>query len=204
MTFWIGLSGGIGSGKSAVASYFTALGIPVLNADEIAHQLTAPDGLALPEIRRQCGNNLFLTDGSLDRPKLRNWVFADSQNRILLENILHPLILQSLHQAKQQIVLNQHYGIIEIPLLAEKPEFQQLVQRILIIEAPVNICIQRVRQRSNLDESAIRAIMAQQADSNSRKTIADDIIINDGNWQELNRKVIQLHHFYQALTSAKL
>ncbi|MGE9658610.1 dephospho-CoA kinase [Snodgrassella alvi] len=204
MRFWVGLSGGIGSGKSAVASCFAALGVPVLSADEISHQLTAPDGLALPEIRRQCGNNLFLTDGSLDRPKLRNWVFADSQNRILLENILHPLILQNLQQARQHIASVQHYGIIEIPLLAEKPEFQQLVQRILIIEAPVNICVQRIQQRSHLDETAIRAIMAQQVDSNSRRAIADDILINDGNWQELNRKVIQQHHFYQALTPAKL
>ncbi|PIT60237.1 dephospho-CoA kinase [Snodgrassella alvi] len=200
MTLWIGLSGGIGSGKSTAASCFAALGVPVLNADDISRQLTAPQGLALPAIQKQCGKNLFLADGSLDRQQLRNWVFADSHNRILLENILHPLIWQGLQQAKQQISSNQHYGIIEIPLLAEKPEFQQLVQRILIIEAPVDICIQRVQQRSGLDETTIRAIMTQQTDSNSRKAIADDIIINDGGWQELNRKVIQQHHFYQALT----
>jgi dephospho-CoA kinase len=204
MTLWIGLSGGIGSGKSKAASCFAALGVPVLNADEISHQLTAPQGLALPAIRKRCGNNLFQADGSLDRQQLRNWVFADPHNRKLLENILHPLIWQSLQQAKQQISSNQHYGIIEIPLLAEKPKFQQLVQRILIIEAPVDICIQRVQQRSGLDETTIRAIMAQQTDSNSRKAIADDIIINDGNWQELNQKVIQQHHFYQALTPSKL
>ncbi|WP_239423044.1 dephospho-CoA kinase [Snodgrassella communis] len=204
MTFWVGLSGGIGSGKSTAASCFAAVGVPVLNADDISRQLTAPQGLALAAIRKQCGENLFLADGSLDRQQLRNWVFADSCNRILLENILHPLIWQGLQQAKRQTSSNQHYGIIEIPLLAEKPEFQQLVQRILIIEAPVDLCIQRVQQRSSLDETTIRAIMAQQIDSNSRKAIADDIIINDGNWQELNRKVIQQHDFYQALTSPKL
>ncbi|PIT44186.1 dephospho-CoA kinase [Snodgrassella alvi] len=204
MTFWVGLSGGIGSGKSTAASCFAAVGVPVLNADDISRQLTAPQGLALPAIRKQCGQNLFLADGSLDRQQLRNWVFADSCNRILLENILHPLIWQGLQQAKRQTSSNQHYGIIEIPLLAEKPEFQQLVQRILIIEAPVDLCIQRVQQRSSLDETTIRAIMAQQIVSNSRKAIADDIIINDGNWQELNQKVIQQHDFYQALTSPKL
>lgn len=204
MTFWVGLSGGIGSGKSTAASCFAAVGVPVLNADDISRQLTAPQGLALPAIRKQCGKNLFLADGSLDRQQLRNWVFADSRNRILLENILHPLIWQALQQAKQQASSNQHYGIIEIPLLAEKPEFQQLVQRILIIEAPLDICIQRVQQRSGLDETAIHAIMAQQTGSNSRKAIADDIIINDGSWQELNRKVIQQHHYYQALTPSKL
>ncbi len=204
MTIWVGLSGGIGSGKTTVASCFASLGIPVINADEIAHQLTAPHGLALPEIKKQCSSQLFLADGSLDRNQLRNWVFADSTHRQRLENILHPLIWQGLQQAKQQISPDKQYGIIEIPLLAEKPEFQKLVQRILIIEAPVNLCIQRVQLRSGLDESTIRAIMAQQADSKSRKVIADDTINNDGNWPQLEQEVLKLHHFYQALPPSTL
>lgn len=203
MTYWIGLSGSIGSGKSTVASCFANLGVPTLSADEISHTLTAPGGEALPQIRAYCGQELFSADGSLDRELLRNWVFADSKNRTILETILHPLIWQKLHQAKQKIDNTVPYGIIEIPLLAEKPEFQKLVHRILIVEAPLTCRLKRVQQRSGLTEKLTRAIMAQQADDINRKSIADDILSNDGNWEHLHQQVMHLHSIYNALTPAK-
>lgn len=203
MTFWVGLSGGIGSGKSTVAACFSHLGVPILNADQISHTLTAPGGAALTKIRVCCGDNLFLPDGSLDRQQLRNWAFADHKNRRALEAILHPLIWQKLQQAKQETQSTVPYGIMEIPLLAEKPKFQQLVERILIIEASFEICIKRVQQRSGLTENLTRAIMTQQANDSNRKSIADDIIINDGNWQKLNQQVLHLHDIYKTLTQNK-
>lgn len=203
MTLWVGLTGSIGSGKSTVAACFASLGVPALSADEMSHKLTAPDGEALDEIRQKCGSDLFLADGTLDRQRLRDWVFANNQHRMTLESILHPLIWQKLHQAQQKIDNTVPYGIIEIPLLAEKPEFQQLVQRILIIEAPLNFRIERIQLRSRLNEDLIRTIIAQQADDHKRKSIADDIIINDGNWQQLNHQVMQLHGIYTKLASAQ-
>lgn len=203
MTFWVGLSGSIGSGKSTVAACFANLGVPTLSADEISHHLTASGGEALPQIRANCGHDLFLANGNVDRQRLRDWVFASSNNRTILENILHPLIWNKLYEIKKKIDNTAPYGIIEIPLLAEKPEFQQLVHRILIIEAPLNHRIERVQLRSGLNENLTRTIIAQQADDNKRKSIADDIIINDGNWQQLNHQVMHLHGIYKALTSVK-
>lgn len=204
MTFWVGLSGGIGSGKSTVAADFAALNVPILSADEAAHALTAPNGAALPLIRAKWGERLFQPDQKLDRARLRQLVFNHPEQRRELEAILHPLIWQTLQQAQRRTDARHHYGIIEIPLLTEQPAFQKLVQQILIVEAPEEIRIRRIQQRSKLDEHTIRAIMSQQADTNARKTIATQMIHNNGNREQLRQHVMRLHCFYQALDMSSL
>lgn len=199
MTFWIGLSGGIGSGKSTVAAYFAQLNVPVLSADAVAHQLTAPNGIALPLIHAQWGEDVFQSDQTLDRARLRTLIFEQPEQKLILENILHPLIWQQLQKAQQATSPCHHYGLIEIPLLVEKPLFQSLVSHILIVEAPESVRIQRIQQRSGLSENAIRVIIAQQADTTARKNLADRIIYNNGNQLQLQQQVKQLHRFYQVL-----
>ncbi|MDF7675334.1 dephospho-CoA kinase [Neisseriaceae bacterium ESL0693] len=199
MTFWIGLSGGIGSGKSTVADYFARLNVPVLSADAIAHELTAADGMALPFIHAQWGDEVFLPDQTLNRSRLRALVFEQPQQKQILENILHPLIWQQLQKAQQSTDHGHHYGMIEIPLLIEKPQFQQLVDQILIVEAPESTRIRRIQNRSGLSENIIRVIISQQADAVTRQGLASQIIHNDGNQSQLQQQVMRLHRFYQAL-----
>lgn len=199
MTFWVGLTGGIGSGKSTVANYFAELGIPVLNADQVVHQLTAANGIALPLLWAQWGKSIFYSDRTLNREALRQIVFNQPEQRQILEEILHPLIWQSLQQAQHNTANTHHYGLIEIPLLIEKPVFQQLVQFILIVETPEATRIQRIQNRSGLNNQTIHAIISQQADAASRKQSADQIIYNDGEKSALKQQIMDLHHFYQAL-----
>lgn len=200
MTWWVGLSGGIGSGKSAVATRFAALGVPIIDADVIAHQLTAPEGAALPAIRQYCGDEMFAADDTLNRQKLRSAVFGHAAVKQQLEAIMHPLIFaqiqQAQHDAADQTV---PYGVVDIPLLAEQPCFQQLIHRILIVDADEALRLKRVQTRSGLDENAVRVMMAQQASREQRLAIADEVIVNNTHWRHLDQEVARLHRFYQAL-----
>ncbi|WP_037586058.1 dephospho-CoA kinase [Stenoxybacter acetivorans] len=199
MTLWVGLSGGIGSGKSTVADCFRQFGVLVLNADDIAKTLTQIDGAALPAIRTTFGDAVFHPNGELNRQALRELIFRQPEQKQQLENILHPLIYHTLDNARQQI-LPFGYGIMEIPLLIEKPLFQQLVNRILIIDAFEQTQINRVKQRNALSDSDIHAIMTQQASRQARLAIADDVIANNGDLAHLQQAVTKQHQIYLALT----
>lgn len=193
--YWLGLTGGIGSGKSTVAKMFQTLGVTVLDADAISRQLTASNGIALAPIRQIFGDAVF-NGLELNRSALREQVFHCPQKKAQLEGIMLPLIFQQL----QNMMANHHgvYGVIEIPLLAEQKIFQSLLDGIIVVDGDEDTRITRVQQRSHLSKNEIKRIMATQATPIERKYIADSILHNQGNLEELKQKVCRLHRFYHA------
>lgn len=200
MTFWVGLTGGIGSGKSKAAAEFLHLGVPVIDADAVSREITADNGSALPEIRRVFGADFFDDEGRLKRDALRDLVFRRPEAKQQLEALMHPLILNQI-RLQQRNYEHKVYGIIDIPLLIEKPLFSVLAKRVLVIDADETIQIERVRQRSGLDPVEIKRIMATQASRRERLLAADDVLSNEGTIEELAAKVNRLHRFYQAYFS---
>ena len=201
MTVWIGLTGGIGSGKSQVAADFSALGVPRIDADAISRQLTQTAGsVALQQIRQQFGDAALTVSGCLNRAYMREMVFADGQAKAQLEAILHPLIFAEIE--RQQKGFQAAYGVVEIPTLVEHPIFQSIVARILLVTCPESVRVQRVMARNGLTEAAVRAIMASQASDKARLRVADDVIANTGSLQDLQQAVERQHRAYLALFQA--
>lgn len=196
MTAWIGLTGGIGSGKSQAAACFSELDIPVIDADVINKELiNTPHSKALNEIKITFGLEALDDSGCLNRDYMRHLIFRQPEKKRLLESILHPYIFNGIIKAKSQY--NQTpYGIIEIPTLAEHPYFQQLVERIIVVHCDEAMRIERVKARSHLDEETIRAIIANQATDKQRLTIANDVIDNSGQLLQLQQSVFKLHQAY--------
>ncbi|MDO4696304.1 MAG: dephospho-CoA kinase [Neisseria sp.] len=199
MAFWVGLTGGIGSGKSQAAAAFAVRGVPLIDADGISRSLTAAGGAALPEIRRVFGSGVFDGD-TLDRAALRDAVFSRPAVRQQLEDIMFPLIFQKIRteQARHAAAV---YGIIEIPLLAENPVFQTLCDRILTVESDMETRIARVMSRSGLTRGEVERIMAAQAADADRRTLADDILYNRGSLVQLDAEAGRLHAEYTACFS---
>ena len=197
MTLCIGLTGGIGCGKSTVAGLFAEHGAGIIDTDAIAHHLTQSGGDAIAAISAAFGKDYITVDGELDRAKMRGLVFSDAAAKQRLELILHPLILQ---QAKQQLRLLQTkpYIIIVVPLLAESPLFRQLVQRVLVVDCDENTQVARVIGRSQMEEAEVRGIIAQQTPRAERLQIADDVIHNDAGMDSLAEQVSVLHERYSA------
>lgn len=201
MTAWIGLTGGIGSGKSQVAADFSVLGVPVIDADAIAHRLTeTPCSYALQQIAHYFGDNAITASGSLNRAFVRERVFNDARAKQQLEAILHPMILSQIMQ--QQTQFHTVYGIVEIPTLIENPLFQQCVTRILLVVCCETIRVQRVMARSQLSASMVQRIIATQASDAQRCAVADDIIYNEGGLNILQQAVLRQHQIYQKLFQA--
>ncbi len=201
MSFSIGLTGGIGSGKSTVAALFRECGATIIDSDEISHRLTQPGGGAIAAIRAAFGDGYIDADGALDRQKMRQLVFSDPAARRRLEGILHPLIrTQMLVQAKAHAATSA-YSLLVIPLLFETANYLKLVQRTLVVDCAEAAQVARTMQRSGLNEHEVRAIMAQQVSRFERLRRADDIIQNDGAPDALLPKVEQLHRRYLALSS---
>ena len=146
MTLWIGLTGGIGSGKSSVAQMFAELGVPIIDADAISRSLTAENGEALPAICQLFGDEVFDSKGRLNRTALREEVFRRPQSKKQLENLLLPLILNKIQQQKQKLA-SSAYGIVDVPLLIENPAFKAETDRILVVDVPESVQIERVHQR---------------------------------------------------------
>lgn len=195
MTVWIGLTGGIGSGKSSAAAEFSALGVPHIDADAISRSLTAEDGGALPYIEAAFGKDVFDGTGRLNRNALRDLVFRRPEAKSELEALIYPLLLDEI-RIQQQAYENEVYGILDVPLLVEKKPFLALVSRVLVIDIPEGEQIRRVQQRSGLEEDEIRRIMAAQAARNERLLYADDVLDNSGTLAQLLEKVSRLHHYY--------
>ena len=196
MPFCTGLTGGIGSGKSSAARLFQGLGAGVVDVDDISHALTTPGGAGIAGIIRQFGQEYIAADGSLDRARMRELVFKDPLAKDRLEAILHPLIGQ---QARDQVArAKQPYVLLVVPLLLERNTYQDRVQRIAVVDCSEQTQIERTMRRSQLAESAVRAIMAAQLSRAERLAKADDVLHNDGDEAELQKQVEVLHERYLA------
>ena len=200
--FTVGLTGGIGSGKSTVADLFAELGVPVIDTDVIARQLTVPGGAALEAIRAAFGEDVMLADGMLDRAALRRRVFADAAARRQLEAILHPRIRQMVEQSLA--TLDAPYALIVIPLLVETGGYRDVLGRVLVVDCPEALQVARVMARSGLARDEVDAILAAQAGRAERLAAADDVIVNDGSAAALRAEVAALHQRYLACAAAAL
>ena len=195
----IGLTGGIGSGKSEAARMFSRLGAPVIDADEIAHRVVEPGSEALAEIVASFGKAVLSADGTLDRAGLADIVFEKPELRQRLEAIIHPRVREQIRAGKARYE-RLPYVIIVIPLLLESGQ-RDLVDRVLTVNADEPVRIARVKARDNRTETQIRAIIQNQADDRLRRTAADDELDNNGSLEELRLAVQQLHRHYLALSA---
>jgi dephospho-CoA kinase len=197
----VGLTGGIGSGKSTVAALFAEYGVAIIDSDAISHSLTQPGGGAIEAIRTAFGDSYLSTSGALDRARMRQRVFSDIHAKQCLETILHPLIrTQILAQAEAAAEIAP-YLLLVIPLLFETANYRELVQRTLVVDCAEAIQIARAMQRSGLTEQEVRAIMAQQVSRAERLRRADDILQNDAGLDVLRSQVAYLHQRYIALSA---
>jgi dephospho-CoA kinase len=192
----IGLTGGIGCGKSTVAALFAGHGAGIVDTDEIAHRLTQAGGEALPAIITAFGNDYIGSDGALNRAKMRALVFSDTEARQNLERLLQPLILAQAKVQLKEVHTTCPYTIVVVPLLPSRPEFRQLVQRVLVVDCDEHTQIERVMRRSSLTETEVRAIIAAQTPRSERLQMADDIIRNEGGLDGLAAQVAALHLRY--------
>ena len=192
----VGLTGGIGSGKSAVAGRFASYGVPLIDADSISRELVAPGNPALEEIVQYFGAEHLQPDGTLNRQRLRNTIFADPDARLQLQAILHPRIRQVIQQRLKE--LDSAYCLVVIPLLVETGQ-RDLVDRVLVTECPTELRYQRLAARDGASRGQVDQILAAQSDAESRSEAADDIISNNGSWGHLYAQVDALHRQYLAL-----
>lgn len=199
----VGLTGGIGCGKSTVADFFAALGVPLIDTDIIAHQLTDLGGAALPAIRASLGDTALLANGALDRIALRHRIFGDTGERKKLEAVLHPLILQGVQQQLQALE-RAPYVLIVIPLLLETGSYQNLLDRVLLVDCLEAQQITRVMARNAMSESEAKAIMSAQVSRATRLAAADDVLTNMGNLDALYAQIAPLHHKYLEISRKQL
>jgi dephospho-CoA kinase len=192
----IGLTGGIGSGKSTVARHFESLGVPVIDADIITRELVKPGQDALKEIVAHFGPDIIQTDGQLNRAWLRALIFDNPGERKVLENILHPRARES--ALRQLAKLDTPYCILCVPLLIESG-WNDMVHRILVIDLPRELQIQRTMDRDGIPENQVETIINTQIDRDSRLSAADDVIVNTGDTTTLLEQVDSLHQKYLQL-----
>ncbi len=174
----IGLTGGIGSGKSTVCSILRALGAWTVDTDAIAHQLTAPGGRAIPAIAAHFGASVIAENGAMDRARMRERVFADPAQRRALEAILHPMIREDT-RTKAAAAPTGAIVVFDVPLLVESGRWRDQVDRILVVDCPVETQIARVMQRNGWTADTVQRIIDQQASRAQRLAVADDVIVND-------------------------
>lgn len=195
----IGLTGGIGSGKSSVSRIFIELGAPVIDSDQIAHQLVRPGSPALEQLTQIFGKEVLLNDGSLNRQHLRNIVFSDAAKRQALESLLHPLIRQEIDRQVEQ--LSAPYVIIAIPLLLEKG-WQHQLDRVLVVDCDERQQFERAHKRDGSSRETIEAIMDSQVGRATRLAAADDTIDNSHSTDYLRPQVEALHQQYLAMAAS--
>lgn len=195
--FIVGLTGGIGSGKSAAAEAFATLGIVIVDTDAIAHELTAAGGEAMPGIVAQFGTSMQRPDGALDRDAMRRKVFADPDARLQLEALLHPLIRRD--SAIRCAQADSPYVILAVPLLIESGDYRKRCNRICVVDCAPEVQLARVIQRSGLTPAQVEAIMAAQIGRAERLAAADDVIDNSGTLAELHARVRGLDRLYHQL-----
>lgn len=192
--YTVGLTGGIGSGKSVVARLFRERGADIVDTDQIARSLTAPHGAAMPAVLAAFGADFAAADGALDRAKMRALVFADPAAKRRLEGILHPLIRDAV--LAESVLGTGPYVIFDIPLLVESGTWKARLARVLVVDCPAEVQIARVMARNGLAREQVLAIMAAQAPRQARLAQADDVIDNGGDLAALAPRVDDLHAFY--------
>lgn len=190
----VGLTGGVGSGKSTVADFFVELGAALVDTDAIAHELTGPKGAAIPALIAAFGPAVLNAAGALDRARMRQRVFADAKAREILEGILHPMIRELSAQRTQSA--NAPYVILAVPLLVESVSYRERCDRILVVDCPETQQIERVMARNGLSEAEVKAIMAAQATRAQRLAVADDVVSNETDLASLKIQVLSLHQKY--------
>ncbi|WP_345811829.1 dephospho-CoA kinase [Paraburkholderia sp. PREW-6R] len=199
--FAVGLTGGIGSGKSTVADLFAAHGVPLVDADLIAHRVTAPHGIAMPQIAAEFGAEFVAPDGSLDRARMRTLVFSDETARKRLESITHPLIRAETEREQREA--QGPYVIVVVPLLVESGSWKNRVDRVLTVDCSVGTQVERVMKRNGFSREQVLAIIARQATREARLAAADDVIENDdAPLDALRAQVDAQHSAYLALAGA--
>lgn len=196
----VGLTGGIGSGKSAAGQVFEELGAAVIDTDAIAHALTAPGGPAIEPIRAAFGDEYISAEGALARARMRERVFADAGSKRRLEAILHPLIGE--RSAAQVRAARSRYAILMVPLLIESGNYRARCRRILVVDCPEELQVARAAARSGIAAAQVRAIMANQVARAARLAAADDVIDNSGDLAHLRQQVEALHARYLQLAAA--
>ncbi len=194
----VGITGGIGSGKSAVSERFLQRGITVVDADVASRAVVETGSPALEEIARHFGRDILLPDGSLNRQLLRQLIFAEAGERKWLESLLHPLIDNFI--AEHLARATSPYAILVSPLLIESGQSRH-VNRILVVDVPEALQLKRVMHRDGNTEEEVKAIMSAQASRETRLETADDVIINNGGLEKLDREVDRLHQFYLSMSS---
>lgn len=197
----IGLTGGIGSGKSTVAGQLVARGAALIDTDAIAHQLTEPGGEAIAAIRAAFGDDVIAADGRMDRAAMRAIAFSDPTARQRLEGILHPMI-RARTQAHLEAAVRggAPYVIVAVPLLVESGDWRDRVDRVLVVDCPVEVQVERVMHRSGLTREQVGAILAAQASREARLAAADDIVDNSGAPEALGPQAEALHARYAGLS----
>ena len=199
--FIVGLTGGIGSGKSAAADCFAAHDIGVVDTDAIAHELTAAAGAAMPALRAEFGEDVAAADGALDRSRMRRLAFADPAVRRRLEGILHPMIRELAGERCRQA--GSPYVILAVPLLVESGTYRGRCDRVLVVDCPESLQISRVMARNGLAEAEVRAILATQATRAQRLAAADDVVANDAGLAALEEQIAGLHQRYLHLAKQR-
>lgn len=195
----VGLTGGIGSGKSAVRDLFAGLGIEIICADKIARDIVAPGTACLTAIVEHFGDALLTANGELDRQQLKQRIFTDAQAKAWLEELMHPQIREIMQQRAQQAT--SAYVILEIPLLFESDP-NLLLDRTLVVDCSEETQISRVMKRDKVSADVVKAIMSQQVSRDYRLAHADDVISNEGSKEELAKQVAELHQNYLKLSAA--
>jgi dephospho-CoA kinase len=201
-TLIIGLTGGIGSGKSTVADALVARGAALVDTDQIAHALTAPGGAAIEPIRQAFGDAVIAPDGRMDRAAMRERAFSDPQARKLLESILHPLIRAVTDAGIAAALQNAApYVLVAIPLLVEGGGARGRFDRVLVVDCPADVQVERVMRRSGLARTQVDAIMAAQATREQRLAMADDVVDNGGSPDALPAQVERIDALYRRLST---
>jgi len=200
--YTVGLTGGIGSGKTTVADLFAAQGVPIIDTDLIAHRITAPGGAAMPLIAQTFGPAFVAPDGSLARAAMRALVFSDDTAKARLEAITHPLIRAETE--RERAAARGPYQIVVVPLLVESGDWARRVDRVLVVDCSVETQIERVMRRNAFTRDQALAIIARQATREARLAAAHDVVVNEHTTIEaLTADVLQLHQRYLALSRAQ-